>query len=124
MFYHDWVLMRALMIFVITCSFLLVRALLELRSRRRRDAGDGANLSGESVQRATTSAPAGAYARPAPEAQPTAAEKRVRPAQPVAAQSARGLVRTAPNRNRIARTAEGRAAAPVSRVSLPDAREQ
>lgn len=89
MFYHDWVLSRALLIFVIACSFLLVATLLELcfelRSRRRRDAGHGANLSEGSAQRAMTSAPAAPRAHPAGEPQPTVAGKRSRALQPVAA---------------------------------------
>lgn len=89
MFYHDWALLRALLIFVIACSFLLVATLLELcfelRSRRRRDAGHGANLCEGSVQRLMTSAPAAAHPHPAREPQPTVAGKRTRAPQPVAA---------------------------------------
>ena len=80
MSYHDWLLLRILAIFVLTCVFLVVGALVERRNRRRHDAAADADVAG---QPAVTLEPGPRNAHRA--LQPRAAERRVRAQQPATA---------------------------------------
>ena len=82
MSYHDWLVLKALAIFVLGCVFLLVGALVERYNRRRRVAVAGADLPG---QPAVTPEPGLRNAHRARALQPRAAERRVRAQHPATA---------------------------------------
>jgi len=81
MAYHDWLVLRALAIFLIACAYLLVGALIESR-RRRRDGAVGPDLKGQPV---VTPEPGPRNARRGPVVQPEVTARRLRAQHPVTA---------------------------------------